>query len=117
MHLPCSSFANYHTYDNLSFCLSNSYATHRWTLFFFFLNNRAPPEISPLPLHAALPIFSFVKTPSPSTSCRGRPTSASPRVLMPTISAAPPRSASRSRPHPACHSASLLPRVPSFRMP
>src|SRR5256885_5468 len=25
-------------------------------LFFFFLNNPAPPEISPLPLHAALPI-------------------------------------------------------------
>src|ERR1035441_3142282 len=24
--------------------------------FFFFLNDRAPPEISPLPLHAALPI-------------------------------------------------------------
>src|SRR3989441_10188723 len=24
--------------------------------FFFFLNNTAPPEISPLPLHAALPI-------------------------------------------------------------
>src|ERR1035441_8852890 len=24
--------------------------------FFFFLNNPAPPEISPLPLHAALPI-------------------------------------------------------------
>src|SRR2546430_7011742 len=24
--------------------------------FFFFLNNRAPPELSPLPLHAALPI-------------------------------------------------------------
>src|SRR2546427_7441006 len=24
---------------------------------FFFLNNRAPPEISPLPLHDALPIF------------------------------------------------------------
>src|SRR5256886_15989897 len=25
--------------------------------FFFFLNVRAPPEIYPLPLHAALPIF------------------------------------------------------------
>src|SRR3989449_4501299 len=25
--------------------------------FFFFLNDPAPPEISPLPLHAALPIF------------------------------------------------------------
>src|ERR1039457_7670630 len=25
-------------------------------LFFFFLNDRAPPEISPLPLHDALPI-------------------------------------------------------------
>src|SRR5260370_198710 len=26
------------------------------TLFFFFLKNPAPPEISPFPLHAALPI-------------------------------------------------------------
>src|SRR2546422_8541585 len=27
-------------------------------LLFFFLNNRAPPEISPLPLHDALPFWS-----------------------------------------------------------
>src|ERR1039458_178898 len=28
--------------------------------FFFFLNEPAPPEISPLPLHAALPIYIMV---------------------------------------------------------
>src|SRR3989304_7551471 len=33
---------------------------------FFFLNKRAPPEISPLPLHAPLPI----SIPSPA-ACRG----------------------------------------------
>src|SRR5256884_8312590 len=27
------------------------------SFFFFFLNDPAPPEISPLPLHAALPIY------------------------------------------------------------
>src|SRR2546430_767418 len=35
--------------------LSNSPDTHL-ILFFFFLNNPAPPEISPLPLPAPLPI-------------------------------------------------------------
>src|ERR1022692_2190364 len=27
------------------------------SVFFFFFNDRAPPEISPFPLHAALPIY------------------------------------------------------------
>src|SRR2546430_12165879 len=35
---------------------------HRQRSCFFFLNDTAPPEISPLPLHAALPI-SMVTTP------------------------------------------------------
>src|SRR2546430_5722253 len=38
--------------------------------FFFFFNDTPPPEISPLPLHAALPI---------SITCRNRATSASRR--------------------------------------
>src|SRR2546421_642711 len=29
---------------------------HTFRLFFFFLNDPAPPDISPLPLHAPLPI-------------------------------------------------------------
>src|SRR2546430_14590785 len=31
--------------------------------FFFFFNDTAPPEISPLPLHAPLPIFSSAPAP------------------------------------------------------
>src|SRR5256884_7760993 len=38
------------------FHISIHYAGSRDTLFFFFLNNTAPPEISTLPQHAALPI-------------------------------------------------------------
>src|SRR3989454_11093385 len=36
-------------------CLS-SCVLRTFLFFFFFLNDPAPPEISPLPLHAALPI-------------------------------------------------------------
>src|SRR5256886_15912355 len=36
--------------------LSYSTSHHSCTLLFFFFNDTAPPEISPLPLHAALPI-------------------------------------------------------------
>src|SRR5256884_3657878 len=34
-------------------------------LFFFFLNDTAPPEISPLPLHAALPICADIVVATP----------------------------------------------------
>src|SRR5207244_7754401 len=57
----------------------------------------------------ALPIssISLVKKPFPSNSCSGRSTSASPRVLMITSSAATPAFASAAFTHPACHKASL----------
>ena len=58
--------------------------------------------------------ISFVKKPLPSSSCSGRSTSASPRVLMTTISARTPSVPSRSRTHSACQRASWLPRVPIF---
>src|SRR2546428_10860887 len=41
-------------------------------LFFFFLNDTAPPEISPLPLHDALPISSEQKSASPEPPATGR---------------------------------------------
>src|SRR2546430_15890052 len=39
---------------NFNICLSNLTLP---TLFFFFLNDPAPPEIYPLPLHDAFPIW------------------------------------------------------------
>src|SRR2546425_517785 len=58
--------------------------------------------------------ISLVKKPFPSSSCSGRSTSASPRVLMITISAraTPPLAPSRCCTHCACQRASSLPRVP-----
>src|SRR5256885_8883309 len=45
----------------------------KFSVFFFFLNDPAPPDISPLPQHAALPIsFSPTSTDSPSPR-RSRP--------------------------------------------
>src|SRR3954462_12296049 len=40
-------------------------------LFFFFFNDPAPPEISPFPLHAALPIFGSLGMP-PDGAIRNR---------------------------------------------
>src|SRR5256886_5069133 len=42
--------------------------------FFFFLNDPAPPEFSPLPLHAALPFFARWGSPRPfrAPRCRGQ---------------------------------------------
>src|SRR5258708_39890865 len=43
-------------------------------LFFFFFNDTAPPEISPLPLHDALPICSAGSRPwAPPPCCAPRP--------------------------------------------
>src|SRR2546430_133330 len=56
---------------------------------FFFLNDRAPPEISPLPLPAPLPIAPPTASPAtPKTTRRGRP-------WPPTTA---PRGPARSRP-------------------
>src|SRR5256884_337569 len=38
--------------------------------FFFFFNDPAPPEISPLPLHAALPIWLALEPPPPGYGLR-----------------------------------------------
>src|SRR5256884_8273521 len=50
-------------------------------LFFFFLNDRAPTEFSPLPLPAALPIL--WGRPAPLPRCRARGTRARrPRLVL-----------------------------------
>src|SRR5256885_2903503 len=41
--------------------------------FFFFLNNPAPPEISPFPLHAALPIYRRGRDRGPDAAVARRP--------------------------------------------
>src|SRR5256885_10215168 len=41
---------------------------HLRSFFFFFFNDPAPPEISPLPLHDALPIFGFRRSPATALS-------------------------------------------------
>src|SRR5256885_11080961 len=60
----------------LSFYFSFSLSLSFLFFFFFFLNDPAPPEISPLPLHAALPISTALRV-DPATGdpiaglCRG----------------------------------------------
>src|SRR2546430_7291263 len=53
--------------------LSYLLIVHLSLLFFFFFNDPAPPEIYPLPLHAALPISS-ISSSSMSTSRPSRST-------------------------------------------
>src|SRR2546429_4353356 len=67
-----------------------------WTSFFFFFNDPAPTEISPLPLHDALPISppapSPRAAPTPATSARGPPAGARPRRYPPPPASGPPAS-------------------------
>src|SRR5256885_3813121 len=47
---------------------------YHWLVLFFFFNDPAPPEIYPLPLHAALPISGSARPPiRVATSSDGRP--------------------------------------------
>src|SRR2546430_271576 len=46
----------YNLKHSLHLCLLSLIFTHSSSFFFFFFNNPAPPEFSPLPLHAPLPI-------------------------------------------------------------
>src|SRR2546430_16773922 len=51
---------------NLRFAVQNSFFLKKLNtlyLYFFFFNDTAPPEISTLPLHDALPIFLAPSTP------------------------------------------------------
>src|SRR5256885_16435891 len=49
--------AFFNVYHLLLFLLFLTVPTLLHSFFFFFLNDTAPPEISPLPLHAAFPIW------------------------------------------------------------
>src|SRR2546429_2613684 len=68
-------------------------------LFFFFLNDPAPPEISPLSLHAALPICRRSRGPEPAPP----PPARTSRAIRnrPGRTGSPPRPAER-RPRRVC---------------
>src|SRR2546423_13691252 len=67
-------------FSSFSFLFSLTSCIHKF--FFFFLNDPATPEISPLPLHAALPI-SGSSSPGPTAATRRTP-SAPPTRPRPT---------------------------------
>src|ERR1039458_858510 len=56
-------------------CVPQVFLSPGFAFFFFFFNDTAPPEISPLPLHAPLPIWWFPsRRPSrPCSSSTGSP--------------------------------------------
>src|SRR5256886_17445809 len=67
MSTPLCACHNMHIHFRLHRLKSDLFAPPRQLaihqpLFFFFLNDRPPPEIYTLPLHAALPIYSGVRS-------------------------------------------------------